>query len=389
MRSPSHATLPDPGSVVLIAAASGRALAASARRAGYRPLVADFFDDSDTGELAIASCGIEGGLESGFTQESLFAALEKLEARAEPCGLVYGAGFEDRVGLLEALAERWSLLGNPPEVVRRVKDPETLATLCFFLDIPHPEVRRTKPEACAGWLAKAVGGSGGTHVTPASEAREDDEDIYFQREVPGDPVSILLVADGSDARVIGASRQWPAPAPDEPYRFGGSLRPAGLSAGLQRRIAEIGRSLARAAGLRGLGSVDFLVDGDNVTLIEINPRPGATLDIFDDCDGRLFEAHLEGCRGRLPTEPLEFSGAAAAGIAYARREIEVMPVLDWPDWAADREKPGGRLQAGAPVCTIEARAEDPVRARAILEQRTVTILDRIEQQEREWRLEHQ
>ena len=33
---------------VLIAAISGRALAASARRGGYVPLVADFFGDADT-----------------------------------------------------------------------------------------------------------------------------------------------------------------------------------------------------------------------------------------------------------------------------------------------------------------------------------------------------
>ncbi len=38
----------DDAPAVLIAATSGRALAASARRAGYRPLVADFFGDHDT-----------------------------------------------------------------------------------------------------------------------------------------------------------------------------------------------------------------------------------------------------------------------------------------------------------------------------------------------------
>ena len=36
----------------MIAAISGRALASAARRAGYRPLVADFFCDTDTIALA-------------------------------------------------------------------------------------------------------------------------------------------------------------------------------------------------------------------------------------------------------------------------------------------------------------------------------------------------
>ena len=52
--------------------------------------------------------------------------------------------------------------------------------------------------------------------------------------------------------------------------------------------------------LAGLNSVDFLVADDAVWLLEINPRPGATLDIFEPDGGSLFALHVQACGGVLP-----------------------------------------------------------------------------------------
>src|SRR3977135_2932726 len=109
MPSVSRARLPETGAAILIAAASGRALAVAGRRAGFRPLVADFFDDSDTRGLGVASRLFQGGLEGGVNAESLIGALEELAIEAAPCGFVYGAGFEDRAELLELVAQHWAI----------------------------------------------------------------------------------------------------------------------------------------------------------------------------------------------------------------------------------------------------------------------------------------
>ncbi len=378
MPSRSHAISPEPGAAILIAANSGRALAAAARRAGYRPLVADFFDDSDTRGFCAANRLIEGGLEAGFNAENLITALDALAGGEAPRGFVYGAGFEDRAELLEVVARRWTLFGNPPEVVRSVKDPVRLAEICAILNISHPKISARMPRDRQNWLVKSAGGSGGSHVAPAGALRAEGEKIYFQRLAAGEPVSILFLGDGAKARIVGSSRQWAAPAPGEPFRFGGSLRPAGLSPGLETRLRRVAEVITAACGLRGLNSIDFLVEGNEYTLIEVNPRPGATLDIFEDRGGSLFRAHMDSCRGRLPRRPLEFAGAAAAGIAYARREIPSMPAIDWPNWAADRQKARSALRPYDPLCTIKARAAKPRRARALVDARTNLILGRLE-----------
>ena len=205
--------------------------------------------------------------------------------------------------------------------------------------------------------------------------------VYFQRIAPGDPVSILCSGQWTPKRTsLGPSRQWAAPAPGEPFRFGGSLRPADLSPGDGRQLGGArGSRHAAACGLLGLNSIDFLVEGEAFTLIEINPRPGATLDIFEDCGGALFQAHVDACRAACPQRPLEFEGAAAAAIAYARRDIPAMPAFDWPDWTA------GPAESAKPqcarmirLCTIKARAAEPARARALWRSATHWLLGQLD-----------
>ena len=89
------------GAAVLALLAYGSAILA-----GYRPLVADSFDDSDTRDFCVATRLVEGDLEAGFNAGSLIAALEALAKGEAPCGLVYGAGFEDRATACAARAER-------------------------------------------------------------------------------------------------------------------------------------------------------------------------------------------------------------------------------------------------------------------------------------------
>ena len=91
---------------VLIAAVSGRALAVSARRGGYRPLVADFFGDQDTVAAAQGQVTLGGELAQGFRERELVEALGRLASQHVPVGIVCGTGFEDRPQLLARLAQR-------------------------------------------------------------------------------------------------------------------------------------------------------------------------------------------------------------------------------------------------------------------------------------------
>src|SRR5690349_19929130 len=118
LRSPASSM--DRRRPVLIAAASGRALAASARRGGYVPLVADRFGDQDT--LAAAAGYVHLELRPECDGETVIGALDALVARRDCAGIVCGTGFEDHADLLARIGARWPLLGNDAETVAQLKD---------------------------------------------------------------------------------------------------------------------------------------------------------------------------------------------------------------------------------------------------------------------------
>jgi predicted ATP-grasp superfamily ATP-dependent carboligase len=365
---------PPDGASLLIAAVSGRALAAAARRAGYVPLVADFFADQDTRDIAHA-CRKLDDLKRGFTWKTLSPALEALaEAAPSPLlGLVYGAGFEDRTTLLARIAERWTLLGNEASVVARVKDPEQFFAALSRLGVPHPRTVTDPSAARDGWLAKRQGGAGGSHVTPAR--RKEAGRIYFQEQIEGRPVSALFAAAGDRASVLGFSEQWAAPTAHSKWRYGGAAQPAELSAELKARLTRSTEQVAATFGLKGLGSADFLVDGKEASLLEINPRPGATLDIFDSEADPLLRIHLAAVlERRLPVGQLRLSEASASAIVYATESIAVSQSMAWPEWTADRPVGGDCIDKNRPICTVSARAMTKVEATRLVSERISTIL---------------
>jgi predicted ATP-grasp superfamily ATP-dependent carboligase len=374
MLSISPAPSMDRAPAILIVAIAARALAVAARRAGYRPLVADCFGDEDTRAAAHAHVCLASGPAHGLNEAEVLAALDELASGEQPEGVVCGTGFEDRPRLLTAISCCWKLIGNAPDTVARLKDPRRLAALCHDCAIAHPDISFELPDAPAHWLIKRMGGAGGVHVRPASDADTDTANRYFQRRIDGVPVSALVLADGRRAQTIGLSTQWPAPTARRPFRYGGAVRPAVLTQKIDEAVQAAAHRITIAAALVGLNSVDFLVDDDQVCLLEVNPRPGATLDIFEPGDGSLFGLHVAACNGMLQDVRNRLDGAAAAAIVYARRDIASVPAFAWPDWTADRQSAGTSVKADQPVCTVLASAATAVDARILVARRAERIL---------------
>jgi predicted ATP-grasp superfamily ATP-dependent carboligase len=286
------------------------------------------------------------------------------------------------------MAQTLNLIGNGPDVVDHVKHPMLLAKLCHSCDIPYPETRMAPPDDRDGWLIKRIGGAGGTHIRDAmevltsprlrGEVEARDVAFYYQRRVAGEPISALVLGDGKAAVLLGFSTQWSSPGPANPFRYGGAVRPATLAPELADTLTAIVQRLTTLTGLVGLNSFDFLVDGSTFHLLEINPRPGATIDIFEPAGSgsSLFALHVDACQGRLPDRAPALDGAAASMVVYAPADIPQLPSFDWPDWSADRPIAGSFISAQSPLCTVLARAATAKQAQELVEERARAILAR-------------
>ncbi|GGD36405.1 ATP-grasp domain-containing protein [Aureimonas glaciei] len=373
---------PEPQGDLLIATFSGRSLAASAHAAGYRPLVADLFADNDLRDLVADFRTVRGDFVSGFDGEELLAALESLSVGREPVGVVCGPGFEDRPELLDAIAKRWRLIGNTGDTVRRLKDPLGFAALCRELGIRHPETQTERPIADEdAWLSKRAGAAGGLHIGPLAD-RPPSPDRYYQRVVQGDRRSALFVAAGGKAEILGLSEQWPSPSPTEPYRYGGACGPVTVAKahadGMRRAIEAIA---AAVPDLVGLGSADFLLPaGEDAVLLEINPRSGASMDVFERPGHPLLRLHIDACDGRLPGADgaLPTAPVRAAGFAYLDVETVTVGPVDWPDFVSDRPMPGTVIHFGEPLCTLKADGPDADTAIALFAARLSAMKSLIE-----------
>ena len=360
----------------LAVALSARPLAVAARRAGARAIALDLFADEDTA-IAASGCRKVARESSAlaFDREALLEAVE--EHRGKVSGLVYGAGFERDPTLLSTLDSSVRLLGNRAEVVAAVKDPLGFTALLARLGVPHPQTA-LEASTVGKWLAKRIGGSGGGHIALATSGAAAPGH-YFQRWVAGRAVSVLFLGDGRNAEVLGYSEQWASATARMPFRYGGCVGPVMLDAKIEAAIDELCHELTAALALVGINSLDLLLDGERFHVLEINPRPGATLDVFDGRDGMaLWLAHLEAVAGRL-VPPGKMTGAPrAAAVVYAAMRLRIPLSFAWPDWSADRGRPGTVIESGEPVCTVMATAATPAEARKIVEARARRLLERFE-----------
>ncbi|MGE0120046.1 MAG: ATP-grasp domain-containing protein [Dongiaceae bacterium] len=356
--------------VYLIVALSGRALALAVRRSGRCPVVLDLFGDADMRANAAASLIVAGDFDKGFDESALLAAAERLAPAGSlpPYGLAYGSGLESRPELLARLAEGRRLYGNTPETVARTKDPRRFFPLLDRLGIPYPEIAYAPPADPAGWLVKQIGGSGGGHVAAAGADAAPGEGSYFQRRMRGRSIGVSFLADGRRSFLLGCSEQWSSPsARPGTYRFGGLLQPTEISQHVLATIPAMLDALVDGFGLVGLNSLDLLVEGDDMHVLEVNPRPGANLDVFDGGDpAGLFGLHVAACEGRLPRQWTPPPATTAMSVLYADEPLLVPTEISWPDWVADRPAPGARIERGAPVCTVLVAASSCDAARELM-----------------------
>ncbi len=345
-------------------------MAASAARAGISCIVLDLFNDMDTRAIARASRACVT-LRGRFHRESLLNAARALQPPEGYQACVIGSGLESRLPLMKTLVREFPYVGNAPECIEYAKDPARFFPLLDELGIAHPEVRITPPRVLQGWLSKRTGGAGGGHVRRAERSWPHTEKRYFQRHQAGQLMSALFLADGKRAVVLGCSEQWCHPlSRNAPFAYGGAVSLGELPAGLSSPLAGIIHGLTRALGLRGLNGLDFILDQECVYVIELNPRPTATLDLYDErVVGGLLSAHIAACRGVLPSGLQPMKEHKAHAILWSQGLWCVPEAFRWPEWVTDIPAPGALIRARRPLCTVHARAATSGMAKQWVRQR--------------------
>ena len=385
------------GSPLVVLGASARALAESASRAGWDVHAADLFCDLDLQAIATTAVPVAHGADDAATGYpwSLSAAAAEFPPTAAWC---YTGAIENHPDLIDAIALVRPLAGNPSDVVRRLRDPVQLAAVACAAGMSFPETL-TSPDGVpldGTFLVKPLAGAGGRGIrqwTPEVAADHATQQAItprhtriWQRFMMGTPLSASYCFTQGSSRLLGVSRQLIG----EPWCHAGMFAWCGAVAlhaargrtdtdPLIASLERLGGVLAERSRPVGLVGVDLVVDADEtITVIEVNPRPTASMELFERSGaGSIAGSHMAACGWAQHSDiaieqPLPRPASIwAKAVLFASQPTPVsQPLIDrltheasawtqadggWPA-LADIPRPGQTIAAGAPVVTIFAAA---------------------------------
>lgn len=349
-----------------------RPLAESAAKGGIEVYTVDLFADQDTVQAANQS-KIAKFNGVGFEESSLIEAVNSIDPECK-LSVVYGGGFECNPELLKSITMNRDLFGVEPEKLSRICSPLFFFNELELLGIPFPETQLIPPKEAEGWIVKMAGGSGGTHI----KRLRDDSDhttaqAYYQRYQSGRSISATICSSKSDCTVIGYSEQWCANNLFVgEFAYGGavSISPDEIHAIVKNEIKQAAKSLSMHFGLKGLLTLDVVIDGDQWYLLEVNPRPGATFELHEGKTSYL-QMHVNACRNSAyeVASQTSFGVFKAHSIVYARKQLRIPEKHVFENWVKDRPHVGAAFEPGEPVCTIYANRSSSVEAKRVVTER--------------------
>ncbi|MEM9352991.1 MAG: ATP-grasp domain-containing protein [Planctomycetota bacterium] len=357
-----------------IVGASARAAACSAVDAGFEVIAADLFADADLAARCHAT-----------RIADYPAALEGWLADADCDGWLYTGALENRPDLVGRMAEVKPLLGNGPQALAGCRDPQRLASLATESGVGFPDTATLEDRALeAGWLVKAAASAGGGRVWSTEnweqlKPADRPSDALLQRRVTGQSGAAVFLASRGVARLVGVSRQLTGEAwtGSSGFAYCGSIAPWAVPLSAAQGLQQFANTATASFGLAGLFGVDFVLDGGQPWVLEINPRYTASVEVLERCLGTsTIPGHVDSCRGRTPENLPRPQKAAGKAILYAQRPFTLSQrlaeeLLESPGHGGYADIPHGGtvFDAGDPVLTVFAEAARPDEVEPLLRDR--------------------
>jgi len=360
--------------ILLIVASSGRMLAHSARRAGYIPLVVDLFADQDTRDVAEAFHKV-----TSLAVNEISPIISRYTDQYNVRDVIYGSGLEAVPESLLWLSQQFNVLGNSYPSLQRIIDKKEFFRCLSKLKIPFPQVQFYKPKNAGSWLIKPGAGEGGAGIRKWQVDDRDESQqvsVYWQRQADGVSMSVLFLADGQNVHIIGFNQQWTEAGS---FVFSGIIKTPDLSEKIQGQVAHWLNKLVPEFNLLGLNSMDFIVEGKQRLVLEINSRPSASMMLYDaEFQSGLLQAHINACRGRFTFNKQTSPEIIALQILYASKDQYISAGFDWPDWSMDWPVGPCKIYSSQPICSIIATHSNSQLVYQQLRNKQQIIIDSIE-----------
>ena len=356
---------------LIVIAASARMLAQAARKSGLKALVIDLFADLDTQSYAEAYRQV-----ASLAIEQLAPAVNFYIEQYPVRDVIYGSGFECHSESLSYLHKRLNILGNDPSVFSQIHNKTSFFATLAQLGIAFPEVCFEPPVQPGDWLVKPISGQGGLGIQRFCDYGKEASNVYWQKFQPGKAYSVLFLTNGQSAQVIGFNSQWTQTVHEtEHFSFSGVINATDLTDEQKQQMAGHLVELVAKFKLKGLNSLDFIQCDNKSHVLEINPRPSASMQLYE---GDLLYRHILAVQGLLTGALADPSGFSAYQIVYASADVQISEHVEWPEAAQDLPPAGTIVKTGEPICSMIAHHTSAKAVREQLSNTQVIILNLME-----------
>ncbi|MCK4842395.1 MAG: ATP-grasp domain-containing protein [Methylococcales bacterium] len=354
-----------PGKIknILIIANSARMLAQSANDIGYQALCIDCFSDDDTQLLALDLIKVDS-LALNYVKPAFLA----LANQHTITHFIYGSGLDSHRNTFEFLHQHLIALGNDLAVFSAVQNKAYFFSELNKLKIPYPQTVFKQPIDSKNWLLKPKAGEGGLAIKQWDTLDQDDSHShYWQKYIVGIPMSVLFIANSQQYKIIGFQQQLVTPIADYPFVFSGVISQPEVDNEIQQIVNQWLKKIVFKFALKGLNSLDFMVKDKQYYALEINARPSASMQLYDDS---LLSSHINcfiadnldsGLDNMLPIKIYQ-----AYQIVFAEMTVEINSKTKWPCWCVDIPKMGSIIHTGMPICSIIARDKNEQQIKDLL-----------------------
>ncbi len=363
----SSAPLRTPALVVV--GGSVRFLANSCRQAGWQVYAADRFGDRDLLDAA-----------AGF--RPLPSDLDQAEdpfPEWPDAPFLFTGGLENHPAFLERLAATHPIAAASPSAVRAVRDLAALARVAADVGLRVPQTHTTPAglPLDGSYLVKPVASVGGQGIALWRGGPPPPRPSHWQRRCQGISYGVsVVIRERASAELLGVCERLPCrnstAAPG--WAYAGSVTvPTPAWADTVLAFAD---QLASQHGLRGVVGIDCLAnDSQPITILEVNPRPTASMELFERTRGlSIARCHLDAIGFASPqTTGPQHSAAPASGKAILFTDAAMRIEPDFADalaqcaaeWSVDNALPvladlpqhQTCVPAASPLLTLFADAE--------------------------------
>ena len=332
-------------------------------------------------------------------------------------GWFYCGALENSPKILERIMKKGNfigpLLGTSPDGLRGLRNPEWLAKTLKGVGLETlPVANQSSPPVPDGtWVQKPLASAGGRMIRVWDESAAQTpfpEAHYFQKIAAGIGASVIFQVDSGKVEWLGSARELEAPtesAPPSPFSYCGSLGPIHeLPVPAEAKLRKMIQTFVdNVPSLNGFVGLDFRFDGDEVWLVEVNPRYTASIEVLELSLGQslLNPLATPGRSNSNPSALAEMSSSTfcfsptaeeqnlnqtrivAKQILYASESFvspDLRQFVNASDpWTiplmADVPVPGTFVEKGWPICTVLASGENRQTLESRMKERLRVVWD--------------